>query len=359
MRRTRFFVFMVMMAAVGCGGNVSSDDGNVGEVGKADEVDPTGHENEGYLLVKSPATTRGFYAAPYLTYRGTSVQPDAKGRFTNGTGCLGIYNSLMSDCAVAISAKQTTTYELASLYVHWDPATLAVDFGPQWTVELTRSGTRLMSSIADAQITQDLLTFPGDFHVEFPNHALLPPVDFSLAAGENKELDLTADKRATIHVVPPSSRNFGNSSCGHGDKLVQRGDNGAIMASMPVSAQADASYRVFPLVAADASHYEVWTADDIATPLTLGVGQTVDFEVKRIDVNNVLVTREDGSTYSTTGQYVISRKDPASGLFQPVLGGCVSTTPSGLDVSPSVYKIVTSWSTADGPDSQEAILDLR
>jgi hypothetical protein len=361
MQRVVCFVFIAAMSSIGCGGNVATGgDDAVGEDGKADQVNPTGHENEGYLLVQAPPTTRGFAGTPQLSYRGTALNQDAKTRFTKGTGCLALYNNLMSDCAVTVDAKQTTTYQLASLYVHWDPATLAVDFGPDWTVTVTRGDARLMSAIARAPFTNDVLTLPGDFHIAFNGLSSLPAMDVTIAAGEAKDIDLTTtDKRATIHVIPPSSRSFPNSACSRSDWLAQRSDSGTIVRQMAVPATADASYKVMPLAAADGSHYEMLTADGSGTPLTVAAGQTVDFKVKRIDVNDVSVTREDGSTYAATGSYVVSRKDLATGTFQPLLGGCASNTATGLDVAPGVYKITTSWTTADGPDSEDDVLDLR
>lgn len=348
---------LVLLAAIGsgCSGQLSTEDA-VGEDGKADQVDPHGHDNDSYLFVTSPASTRGTIA-PSLTYRGVAMPADTKTRFTKGTGCLGLYNSLMTDCAVVINANQTTTYPLASLHLSWDPTAFQVDFGPEWVVSATRSGTRLMSAIATALFTNDVLTLPGDFHIEIIDLAVFAPRDVSLAGGDAKDIDLTAEKRATIHLIPPT-RSFGSSSCSRGSLLVQRTNNGGILRSSMIPTQGDASYRVFPLTAADSSHYEVATGD-LAAPITLAVGQTLDFKVKRIDVNNVLLTRNDGSTYYTKGTYVISRKDPATGAYQPAFGGCSAATPSGIDVVPGVYKIATSWATADGPDSEEDILDLR
>lgn len=359
MFRSRYCVLIALLSTAGCAGNVSTTDDPIGEDGKADQVNPTGHDNEGYLVVKTPPSTRGFYSEPYLTYRNTSITPGTKTRFTAGSACLGIYNNLMTDCAVAISQKATTTYELSSLYVHWDPTELAVDFGPQWTVTVTRGSARLLSSIADVSFTQDLLALPGDYHVAVDGVGQFPPTDLSLAAGETKEIDLTGDKRGTIHVIPPASRSFANSPCAGSTRLVQRDDGGATLRAMTIPVQADASYRVFPLTAADASHYEIWTGDNVASPLAVAVGKTVDFKVKRIDVNDVLVTRDDGTTYSQKGTYVVSRQDPTTGVFSPDFGGCSSATPSGLDVSPGVYKISTSWTTSEGPDSEDDVLDLR
>jgi hypothetical protein len=357
MRGPGLLVLLAAIASVGCSGQLSTEDA-VGEDGKADQVDPHGHDNEGYLLVTTPPPSARGFVTPSLSYRSGAVQTAVKTRFANGTGCLGMYNSLMTDCAVKISAKQTTTYPLAAIYAHWDPATMAVDFGPEWTVQLTRNGTRLMSAIARAPFTQDALTLPGDFHVEFNGIGVFAPMDVTVAGGVAKDLDLTADKRATIHVIPPTSRSFATSPCSRQTLLIQRASSGVIADQMEMPAQSDASYRVFPFTAAETSHYEV-SVGGIPTPLTLTVGQTVEFKVKRIDVNDVLVTREDGSTYYTKGTYVLSRQDPATGNYQPAFGGCVSPTSTGLDVAPGMYKISTSWTTADGADSEEDILDLR
>jgi len=357
MRRICILAFMASMGSVGCDGNLPPVE-PVGDDGKADQIDPTGQEHQGGLLLEAPPTTRGQDGGPYIKYRGVGVQPGTRSSFTKGTGCLSLY-ALMQDCTVSIAADQTTTYRLSSFYPHWDQDAFAVDFGPEWAMSVTRDGKNFMSSIWRAGFDHEMLTLAGVFHIEFAGLGVFPPMDVSVATGVAKDVDLTADKRATIHILPPTSRSFGNSSCSKGNQLVQRNnDSGPVVRSMTLQTRTDESYRVFPLIAADATHYEIWTGD-LTAPLTLGVGQTLAFKVKRIDVNNVLIKRGDGSTYYTTGTYVVARKDDTSGSYKPAFGGCVSTTPSGLDVVPGVYKITTSWTTADGPDSEENILDLR
>jgi hypothetical protein len=64
----------------------------------------------------------------------------------------------------------------------------------------------------------------------------------------------------------------------------------------------------------------------------------------RIDVANVIVTREDNSTYTVPGQYVVYRDGRQIAGPYP--------TESGIDVTSGTYEVRVFYDTADGPQQR-------
>lgn len=69
-----------------------------------------------------------------------------------------------------------------------------------------------------------------------------------------------------------------------------------------------------------------------------------NISLHRVDVDDVVVTREDGTTYTVKGSYVLK-------LAGVNVAGPLSTA-TGIDVLPGTYDLVTSYTTADGPQTQ-------
>lgn len=83
---------------------------------------------------------------------------------------------------------------------------------------------------------------------------------------------------------------------------------------------------------------------------TISQTTTASFTLYRVDVKDVTVRKEDGSTYVTRGTYELY-------LGGSRVAGPYSTN-TGIDALPGTYEIVISYTTADGPKSQKQTFTL-
>jgi hypothetical protein len=79
--------------------------------------------------------------------------------------------------------------------------------------------------------------------------------------------------------------------------------------------------------------------------LSLRNGETTKLALGRIDVTDVLVTRENGTTYNARGTYTVTCTTDGTAI------GSFSTS-KGVDVLPGDYRVDLSYSTEEGPRSQ-------
>jgi hypothetical protein len=90
--------------------------------------------------------------------------------------------------------------------------------------------------------------------------------------------------------------------------------------------------------------------------LTPGGGRAVELKqtaantvtLKRFDVDDVEITRENGSTYTVKGTYEI--------YFGGALVSGPYPTNTGVNLLPGTYEVVTKFSTVDGPQTQRETL---
>ena len=72
--------------------------------------------------------------------------------------------------------------------------------------------------------------------------------------------------------------------------------------------------------------------------------------LRRLDIADVEVTREDGTTYTTVGRYTIRAADGTTTDEH--------ATPSGIDVLPGTYEIITRFQTGDGEQQHHSTITL-
>ena len=101
---------------------------------------------------------------------------------------------------------------------------------------------------------------------------------------------------------------------------------------------------------------QIW-ASAIEYPLNVGgrptaLSQTSTNSIKlhRLDVDNVEVTKEDGSTYLVTGKYEV--------FFGGTRVAGPYNTNGGIDLLPGTYELVVTFNTADGPQTQRETFTL-
>jgi hypothetical protein len=351
-----------------CTSDAGSPDGTADPIGKGDVVNPGGTDNEGYFAATAPPSTRGYYDSR-LFFEITPIAPNQTIRVPPGDHTLNIFGHQGTEGYLwenaHVSVGQTTKLALAWIHPHWDPAAFQVDVGPAiaWPyvstngVELPWDSLGLDSSTPNPP--SDTVTFPGTYVFDFRVSAL-PPTTVTVHADQGLDLDLTDDRRAGIHVIPPS-RTYPDSPCAApvweldqfaSDKLIHSGFN--------PDKNLDTTYHAYP-VDADGGWYQFQISLGMQMGVPLASNHTFDIHVRRIDVNDVAVTREDGSIVYVPGTYVVSYRDPTSGSYQQVLSGvfCSNPTRSGVDVIPGQYKVVTTYDLPEGEYHDTAYLDLR
>jgi hypothetical protein len=91
----------------------------------------------------------------------------------------------------------------------------------------------------------------------------------------------------------------------------------------------------------------------------------VTVPVDRIDVNDVSLTKETGEKYTVKGTWQLYTPGPNNSWVPFLVRDCGSgTTPftsptkSGLDVLPGNYRVVVSYTTAEGNKTQEHIISV-
>lgn len=133
-----------------------------------------------------------------------------------------------------------------------------------------------------------------------------------------------------------------------------------------------ARYRAFPFTAEEKAQYE-YVVNGLRQMITAKPGETQRVIVKRIDVNDVEVTRENGSTYMVKGTYQVFRENDeqnwlplkhVASQYNDCSGDATTQastfpTATGVDVLPGKYKIVISYRTEEGNRTQEHVVDLN
>jgi hypothetical protein len=100
----------------------------------------------------------------------------------------------------------------------------------------------------------------------------------------------------------------------------------------------------------------LWTLLDF-TPTEQNFSKSAN-KFKRIDVNHVLITRQDGTKYFAPGKYVVQYLNRNLQYIDFHRDSLPKRT--GIDVPSNQYKIIVDTQTEEGPTIRdESILDLR
>jgi len=169
---------------------------------------------------------------------------------------------------------------------------------------------------------------------------------FTLAEGDLKEVALSLPVVGTVPSLFKTNITFAEP----------RSLPTAARPAITSSCSGDRSYTI-PDTASGTLNLKAYADSSCVYTLTAsGVGRTITqtttttFKLYRIDVNNVTVTREDGSTYVTSGTYELYQD--GSRVAGPY------ATNTGIDAFPGTYELVISYSTADGPKTQRQTITL-
>jgi hypothetical protein len=290
---------------------------------------------------------------------------------------------------------------------------LARDFGPLPTLKVFYTGATLGETQVYGQSRSNaafwsgdpqraLLAPPGAYRFSW-SLPILSDVNKTLAGGDNATVSLDpSDQRATIVVKKPAARDLpdapvpqchmatrtflvhrrvDNSNGQYGEPAsydqrntqqpaaaIQNGyvnysnayDQATSWAGLPM--KDDTTVKVFPFAASEgANHYEL-VVNNVAMPLALKPGDTKTIQLERLDVDDVEITKETGETYTVHGSFQLFRQGPnASWIPITVRQDCSNgggqqvafPTNTGIDVLPGTYRLLISYSTAEGAKQQD------
>ena len=377
-----------------------------------DIINPSGDELLGTLAVKSPKEPDSAHPrlVPFKiqTPTGTQIANVAgDNRMTEGTYNLDLSNvgtSFTSELVgVAVHKQQTTTVAVSGFRLDWNSSVFQIDVGPE--VMLNVSGT---SGHGEQFAASTGWVFPNGRSVlatldsqisivpdKFPMFQTIP---LTMNAGDVVEAkQIYPDLRAQLTLVPPT-RAFPESSrngCARnqvnpfeivlhsvaGARRFHMGsgvfDNGrmdnsgviGLLSRQVIDVPANALSRFFP--SADGKtllNYEL-VVNNTYMPLQMATGESKTLEIKRLDVNDVLVTREDGTKVYYPGTFEVQFEDPTTHamtlLSVPTYqnrcdyptGVTRFATKTGLDVVPGHYIVTVYYTTELG--AQKQVFDLN
>lgn len=188
----------------------------------------------------------------------------------------------------------------------------------------------------------DLAFVPGKYVVNVGSAT----ETFTLTQGEQEEVALTLPVVGTV----PDTFNT-NISFADARELPD-----AATATITSSCSGDRSYSV-PATSTTQLKLKafvesgcVYTLNVGGRPTTLSQTSTNSIKLRRLDVDNVEVTKEDGSTYTTTGKYEV--------YFGGTRVAGPYNTNTGIDLLPGTYELVVTFSTADGQQTQRETFTL-
>lgn len=215
--------------------------------------------------------------------------------------------------------------EACNLYVNGD-------------VSWANSALQTSARLAD----HDIAFVPGKYTVTVGNTT----DTFTLTQGEQEEVALTLPVVGTVpdtfntnitfadaRELPDAATATITSSCS-GDRTY----------SVPATNTAQLKLKAF------VESNCVYTLNVAGRPTTLSQTSTNSIKLHRLDVDNVEVTKEDGSTYTTTGKYEV--------YFGGTRVAGPYNTNTGIDLLPGTYELVVTFSTADGPQTQRETFTL-
>lgn len=398
----------------------------VSAISSAEVIDPIGDENLGYIKVELPPNSKESPAgvAMVLIDQATmksevTLSFGIAARVLKGKKCLQLNTPRYThnNCAIDVKAKETTLITLGHLTAYVRPELYQIGFGEYpHIVNNRKSGANLYKKpqdFGDFVVPDDLI-----LSVEVPEST--EPFSFLrreivVGQGEISSLDLSPsdEPRSTLVFSFASRPAFPDPEipCRYPTKafLVERNsryrgeaersgiftphpydfkpnlkniENWKALSTQYSSAHGIRQYRsIQPGQAvkyytkrSTETQYDL-VVNNIPHQFHVSPGQSASVEMPRLDINHVLVTREDGSTYKQPGSYRIQYRDDANMKWQNLMlthydsrgSSCGSSyaqtadfpTKTGLDVPPKIYRVTVTYTSREGTQQYVAEVDLR
>ena len=394
-------------------------------VAQAEVIDPIGDENLGYIHVTAPANAPSDPRDVELdlskdsSNRGVTIKLGKVERVLKGNKCLGLASSNFSHktCGLQIKAKETTTLTIGHLEAYINKELMEIGFGnyPQLTIQRRLDNEVLWQKSSDFKnfvLPDDLIlsvvlpTSKANYGFERVEKVLGQGELFTTNLSPTKEpraklsyemeqqpafpdvanpcplpakvflLDRDPkyrDRAARSGMYIPHPDDFSNKA-----KDMEKWDKLPIRYSQKTGIR---QYRKFdgqellyyPKRSTEAQYELVLNNIPVAFHIRPGMSKVI--KMGRLDVNDVLITREDGSTFRQPGKYRLFFRAQEDKPWQPLrlaryrgtAGRCSRSiaydenfdTKTGLDVPPLMYRIQVDYKTREGSAKYTTEVDLR
>ncbi|MCB0367300.1 MAG: hypothetical protein H6624_09360 [Bdellovibrionaceae bacterium] len=392
----------------------------------ADVIDPIGDENLGYIKVDLPPNSTANPAGIKLVliHKSTNkaeatLSLGVSARVLKGTKCLQLKTPKYthSNCSIQVKAKETTQVTLGHLTAYLRPELYQIGFGEYpHVLNNQKAGTNLFNmpeDFKDFAIPDDLV-FSVDVPGSTESFGFLRR-ERALGEGEIASMDLSPsnEPRSSLTYSFAKQPAFPDAEipCKYPTKafLVERDgkyraniERSGIFTPHPYDFRSNVknieNWKVLPIDYSSSygirqyrslrpgqtiryytkrsteTQYDL-VINNIPHQFHLMPGQTLSVEMPRLDINHVLVTREDGSTYYQAGTYRVQYRDDESKKWQELkltryngsATSCGSSyaqmsdfpTKTGLDVPPKLYRVTVTYTTREGSQQYVTEVDMR
>ena len=197
---------------------------------------------------------------------------------------------------------------------------------------------------------------PGTAHITDAYEAYAPGTLSATVNGTAQTLSLNPGDEADFNISLPALGTVPSTFATNITFLDPRANADAARGTITSSCSGDATYTI-PSASGTPAPLALNAFVNSACTYTLNVGgrtqalsQTTAnaISLHRLDVNNVTITREDGSTYTVTGTYSLN--------YGGVQVAGPYNTGTGIDVLSGTYQFSLSFTDFDGPQTQTQTL---
>lgn len=270
-----------------------------------------------------------------------------------------------SECGIRVSSGKTTLVGIAAVRFQWDPKDFKTHLGLPLSLVMDQKyafdpadepSTRTYLALHARRLNMELAVGERFLHEG-------GRVSESLIPGQTNIIPIKFPEvrsRLKVEKVPATFPNA-YASCGS-DVLVQSVDG-----------------KIVPVASAEGHYFYVeqgltiWVNTQGAD-LETHPGQTTDLRIQRIEVKDVLINHDDGSSEYIKGQYRVFQRDAQGEVVGPPLRKLVFSslsecqgvndlesfpTQTGLDVLPGRYRVIIDFVTKAGPQSEIYDVEVR
>lgn len=381
-----FTLALAFVVAAACGGaDPRPSSGLATDPGKADTLHPTGNEAAGTLTVVEPDGSALGLASPPVQYQvgfwASGVAP-SKLRLAPGVHDVGMYitdqnGPYLGSFSADIKAGKELVVKLGGVHLAGPASSrIAGDVGEtvSWYEALWGWGGGIDVALAPATfvpIAPRKATFGLYRALSLGVGAPIATVEANIGPGEIKTIALDYNPLGSVHFVAPVRALPSASTVARFAALAEAtsqltNDSSALVqffgafkpyGDAPTDTIVWDDAKFSALASAHATlHYYLFVNGTYAE-ITVEAGKQVDVAIKRLDVEDVAVTREDGSVVQTPGTWSLEWQTP-SGAWIPVYFAQNLPTNQGLDLVAGSYRATVTYATFDN-NYQSDVYDVE
>ena len=343
--------FLLLATTMACGSSAS----DAGTTESGVTVTPTGDDHPGQLVVTVPAGV-----TPTDTNDAFTIGGSAPVAFTTpytlpiGDHTLNIRSCRGQDCGgwslpFTIQNHATTTVALGAIAFKrtGSDGLLGIDAAIAADGMTANVGTQW---VAEDQLQTVAYRLPLAYTYTF---GLFDGFDTTVEPSKIDTIDLDVrTNRRQVRIVAPA-RALGDAAMCKGwtitGKRTDRSKQSAAGIVIPSGTVVLLGEHVTD--ASQTGEYWLRTGPGDVAPAKFTLGDTggdpATLNVGRIDVTDVAVKQNDGTTANVRGQYTISRVTTNTAGGEVLDSVCAGQTNTGVDVLPGTYRLVTTYSTVE------------